>query len=178
MDFLLYFNTFDFLISLFIIGFTILGMVKGFYQEFISIGIWIGSIIVAWIFRYFPQDFVSEFIADKEMQEWFSFLLIFIFVFIFFRVIGQALIKGINSMQKSAVDRILGSLIGFTKGFLIMTTAFFLGDEYIMEQSWWENSYLSDGLYYSAELIGNLVGQVPFDELKDIQIDEKLLERN
>ena len=178
MDFLLYFNTFDFLISLFLVAFTILGIVKGFYQEFISIGIWIASIIVAWVFRYFPQDFVSGIIADKEMQEWFSFLLIFIFVFIFFRIIGQALIKGINSMQKSAVDRILGSLVGFSKGFLIMTTIFLLGDEYIMEQSWWEISYLSDGIYYSAELIGNLVGQVPFEEIKDIQINEKLLDSN
>ena len=40
MDFLLYFNLFDYLISLFVITFTVLGIVKGFYQEFISIGIW------------------------------------------------------------------------------------------------------------------------------------------
>ena len=175
MDFLLYFNTFDFLISLFIIGFTCLGIVKGFYQEFISIGIWVASIVVAWIFRYFPQDFVSGIIADKEMQEWLSFLLIFIFVFLFFRIIGQALIKGINSMQKSAVDRILGSFVGFSKGFLIMITLFLLGDEYIMSQFWWKDSYLSEDIYYFAELVGSLVGQVPFEEIKDIQLDEKLL---
>ena len=150
MDFLLYFNTFDFLVSMFIVGFTCLGTVKGFYQEFVSIGIWVGSIIVAWIFRYFPQEFVSGIIADKEMQEWFSFLLIFIFVFLFFRIIGQALIKGINSMQKSAVDRILGSFVGFFKGFLIMVTVFLLGDEYIMSQSWWKNSYLSEDIYFYA----------------------------
>ena len=81
MDFLLYFNLFDYLISLFVITFTVLGIVKGFYQEFISIGIWITSIAVAWIFRYFPQDFISGIIADEEMQEMFSFLLIFIIVF-------------------------------------------------------------------------------------------------
>ncbi len=176
MDFLLYFNTFDFLVSMFIVGFTCLGIVKGFYQEFVSIGIWVGSIIVAWIFRYFPQEFVSGIIADKEMQEWFSFLLIFIFVFLFFRIIGQALIKGINSMQKSAVDRILGSFVGFFKGFFIMVTVFLLGDEYIMSQSWWKNSYLSEDIYFYAELVGSFIGQVPLEEIKDIQIDEKLLQ--
>ena len=68
MDFLFYFNSFDFLISLFLVTFTILGIVKGFYQEFISIGIWIASIIVAWIFRYFPHEYIEGIISDKDMQ--------------------------------------------------------------------------------------------------------------
>ena len=178
MDFLLYFNSFDFIISLFLITFTILGIVKGFYQEFISIGIWISSIIVAWIFRYFPQDFISGIIADREMQEMFSFLLIFIIVFIFFRVIGKAIIKGINSMHKSAMDRILGSFIGFAKGFLLTITIFLLSDEYIMSNNWWKTSYLADNIYASAEVIGSFVGKVPFNDIKEIQVDEKLLESN
>ena len=178
MDFLLYFNSFDFLISLFLIAFTILGIVKGFYQEFISIGIWIASIIVAWVFRYFPQDFISGIIADREMQEMFSFLLIFIIVFIFFRVIGKAVIKGINSMQKSAMDRILGSLIGFAKGFLLTITIFLLSGEYIMSKNWWKSSYLADNIYESAEIMGSFVGKVPYKEIKEIQVDEKLLESN
>ena len=124
MDFLLYFNLFDYLISLFVITFTILGIVRGFYQEFISMGIWITSIVVAWIFRYFPQDFISGIIVDEEMQEMFSFLLIFIIVFIFFRIIGKAIIKGINSMQKSIMDRMLGSFVGFSKGFLFIITIY------------------------------------------------------
>ena len=78
-------------------------------------------------------------------------------------------------MQKSAVDRILGSFVGFSKGFLIMITLFLLGDEYIMSQFWWKDSYLSEDIYYYAELVGSLVGQVPLEEIKDIQLDEKLL---
>ena len=176
MDFLFYFNSFDFLITLFLVIFTILGIVKGFYQEFISIGIWIVSIIVAWIFRYFPQEFIEGIISDKEMQEMFSFLLIFIIAFIFFRIIGKAIIKGINSMQKSAMDRILGSFIGFSKGFLLTITIFLLSDEYIMSKSWWKSSYLADNIYESAELLGGLVGKVPYKEIKEIQVDKKLLE--
>ena len=174
MDFLLYFNWFDFLISLIAGTFVVLGIVKGFYQEFISVAIWIVSIIVAWFFRDYPNDFISSIIADREMQEMFSFLLIFIIIFIFFRVIGKALIKGINSMQKSAMDRILGSIIGFFKGSLIIITVFLLSDEYIMEKSWWKSSYLSDQIYDSAELLGGLVGKVPYQEIKDINVKEQL----
>ena len=178
MDFLLYFNSFDFLISLFLIAFTILGIVKGFYQEFISIGIWIASIIVAWAFRYFPQDFVSGIIADRGIQEIFSFLFIFIIIFIFFRVIGKAIIKGINSMQKSAMDRILGGFIGFAKGFILTITIFLLSDEYIMSNDFWKSSYLADNIYESAEVIGSFIGKVPYKEIREIQVDQKLLERN
>ena len=108
----------------------------------------------------------------------FSFLLIFIIVFIFFRVIGKAIIKGINSMQKSAMDRILGSLIGFTKGFLLTITIFLVSDEYIMSKNWWKSSYLADNIYESAEIMGSFVGEVPFKEIKEIQVNEKLLESN
>ena len=112
------------------------------------------------------------------MQEMFSFLLIFIIVFIFFRVIGKAIIKGINSMHKSAMDRILGSFIGFAKGFLLTITIFLLSDEYIMSNNWWKTSYLADNIYASAEVIGSFVGKVPFNDIKEIQVDEKLLESN
>ena len=171
MDFLLYFNWFDFLVSLFLGTFVVLGIVKGFYQEFISIGIWISSIVVAWIFRDYPNNFISSIIADKEMQELFSFLLIFIIVFLFFRIIGKALIKGINSMQKSAMDRLLGSFVGFAKGSIFIITVFLLSDEYIMQKGWWKSSYLSDQIYSSAELVGSFVGRVPYQDLKEIKVE-------
>ena len=136
------------------------------------------GLLLLLLLRYFPQEFIEGIISDKEMQEMFSFLLIFIIVFIFFRIIGKAIIKGINSMQKSAMDRILGSFIGFSKGFLLTITIFLLSDEYIMSKSWWKSSYLADNIYESAELLGGLVGKVPYKEIKEIQVDEKLLERD
>ena len=81
-------------------------------------------------------------------------------------------------MQKSAMDRILGSFIGFTKGFLLTITIFLVSDEYIMSKNWWKTSYLADNIYESAEIIGTLVGKVPYKEIKEIQVDEKLLENN
>ena len=55
---------------------------------------------------------------------------------------------------------------------------FLLSDEYIMSKSWWKSSYLADNIYESAELLGGLVGKVPYKEIKEIQVDEKLLERD
>jgi uncharacterized membrane protein required for colicin V production len=77
-------------------------------------------------------------------------------------------------MQKSAMDRILGSLIGFFKGSLIIITVFLLSDEYIMQKSWWKSSYLSDQIYDSAEFLGSLVGKVPYQEIKDIKVNDQL----
>jgi uncharacterized membrane protein required for colicin V production len=81
-------------------------------------------------------------------------------------------------MHKSVMDRILGSFIGFAKGFLLTITIFLLSDEYIMSNNWWKTSYLADNIYASAEVIGSFVGKVPFNDIKEIQVDEKLLESN
>ena len=47
-----------------------------------------------------------------------------------------------------------------------------------MSKGWWKTSYLADNIYESAELLGGLVGKVPYKEIKEIQVDEKLLERD
>ena len=81
-------------------------------------------------------------------------------------------------MHKSAMDRILGGFIGFAKGFILTITIFLLSDEYIMSNDFWKSSYLADNIYESAEVIGSFIGKVPYKEIREIQVDQKLLERN
>ena len=47
-----------------------------------------------------------------------------------------------------------------------------------MSNNWWKSSYLADNIYESAEIMGSFVGKVPYMEIKEIQVDEKLLESN
>jgi hypothetical protein len=37
---------------------------------------------------------------------------------------------------------------------------------------------LADNIYESAEVIGSFIGKVPYKEIREIQVDQKLLERN
>jgi len=171
MDFLFYFNWFDYFLCLFIGTFIILGIVKGFYQEFISVSIWTITICIAWVFRDLPNYFISSIVSNKEMQEMFSFLLIFIIVFLFFRVIGKALIKGINAMSKSPIDRFLGGFMGFAKGSLISITFFLIGDQYILKTDWFLSAYLSENIYSSTEFVISLVGSVPLEDLEKIKLE-------
>ena len=49
---------------------------------------------------------------------------------------------------------------------------------YLHSQEQLEKLLLADHIYESAELLGGLVGKVPYNEIKEIQVDEKLLEKD
>jgi uncharacterized membrane protein required for colicin V production len=83
--------------------------------------------------------------------------------------------KGMNSMQKGLLDRIFGGLFGGFRGSVIIIVMFLVGDTYIMRQTWWKDSYMSDYILTGADLLGSFVGKLPYKELNSKDLD---LEKN
>ena len=175
MDFLLYLNTFDFFILLIFFSSLLIGISRGLYIEIISNAIWISAILIAWFFRYYPMEIFDNFTNDKEIKSIFSFVSIFIVLLIIFRITGKAIMKGMNSMQKGILDRIFGGLFGGFRGSVIIIVMFLVGDTYIMRQTWWKDSYMSDYILTGADHLGSFVGKVPYKEINSEDLD---LEKN
>ena len=83
--------------------------------------------------------------------------------------------KGMNSMQKGLLDRIFGGLFGGLRGTVIILVMFLVGDAYIMRQTWWKDSYMSDYILTGADQLGSFVGKVPYKEINSEDLD---LEKN
>ena len=120
MDFFLYLNSFDFLVLIVFFSSLLIGISRGLYLEMISNAIWIGAILIAWFFRYYPMEIFDNFTNDKEVKSIFSFVSIFVILLIVFRITGKAIMKGMNSMQKGLLDRIFGGFFGGFRGSLII----------------------------------------------------------
>ena len=112
MDILLYLNIFDFFVFLIFFSSLLIGVSRGLYVEIISSAVWVGALLIAWFFRYYPMEIFDNFTKDKEVKSIFSFVSIFLVLLIVFRFTGKAIMKGMNSMQKGLLDRIFGGMFG------------------------------------------------------------------
>ena len=111
---------------------------------------------------------------SKEIKSIFSFVSIFVVLLIVFRITGKAIMKGMNSMQKGLLDRIFGSFFGGLRGSVIIIMLFLVGETYIMRQTWWKDSYMSDYILTGADHLGSFIGRVPYEEInaEDLEIDK------
>ncbi len=173
MDFLLYLNAFDFFVLLIFLSSLVIGISRGLYIEIISSAIWIGALLIAWYFRYYPMEVFDNFTNDKEVKSIFSFVSIFLVLLIVFRITGKAIMKGMNSMQKGLLDRIFGGLFGGIRGAVLIIVMFLVGDTYIMPQTWWKNSYMSDYILTGADYLGTFVGKLPYEDLNSEELNLK-----
>mgnify|MGYP005653284815 FL=1 len=174
MNFFLYLNFFDFFVLIIFFSSLLIGLSRGLYIEIISNAIWISAILLAWFFRYYPMEIFDNFTNDKEIKSIFSFVSIFIVLLIVFRITGKAIMKGMNSMQKGLLDRIFGSFFGGLRGALIIIMMFLVGETYIITQTWWKDSYMSDYILTGADHLGSFIGRVPYEEInvEELNINE------
>lgn len=178
MDFLFYFNWFDYLIS-FVLGiYLLLGFLKGLFKEAKSIATLTLSVFFAWAFRDYSESFLNILIKVENLNDIFSFLLMFLPIYLVISLLIKLFFKGINFFNSGFLDKFLGSLIGFLKGGLIIIIVFLLSNEYIIYQSWWEKSYLSEQILFLADLIKSSVDLISYEEIKDIKINKNFLEDN
>ena len=77
--------------------------------------------------------------------------------------------------KRQLLDRIFGGLFGGFRGSVIIIVMFLVGDTYIMRQTWWKDSYMSDYILTGADHLGSFVGKVPYKEINSEDLD---LEKN
>ena len=159
----------------------IIGFVRGFVKEIISVStllfaIWASSYFGATIGNYF-----DTWINSSEMRTWSGRILIFVLILFSGSILGWLFSKLIRLVMLGGIDRLVGSLFGVIRGIL------FIGLFVIISQysgfdndAWWTESRLlphfekladwirviapkSFELIISDELIEKIPEQLPMD---------------
>ena len=68
MDILLYLNIFDFFVLLIFISSLLIGVSRGLYVEIISSAVWVGALLIAWFFRYYPMEILTILLKTKKSK--------------------------------------------------------------------------------------------------------------
>lgn len=122
----------DILVLLVLGGCAILGLLRGFVQEVLSLMAWIVGIFAVRLFHEPVAGLLSAFIGSESGAAVLALVLVFGATFAGAKLIANALGKRTRSSVLGPVDRVLGGGFGAVKG-LIGATLVFLAFSFVYD---------------------------------------------
>ena len=150
----------DIIIIIAILVSVVVGMVRGFVKEAISIAALLLAIWAAIYFGPAVGTAMAGWLDSEELQMWFGRIFLFAIILSIGGLLGWGLSKLVRLSILSGMDRFLGSLFGFCRGFLLIAVAIILGQYAgFANDPWWQDSMLIPQLEVVADWIKEMAPQ-------------------
>ena len=133
-------------VILVVIGISFLiGLVRGFVRETLSLITWAVALWAAFTFAdRFTQHF-EQFLSDPTLRLIASFIVVFIITLVLLSLIGFFLSSVFESTGLTGIDRSLGGVFGILRGAIIVAVLIILaGFTGFPNEPWWQESVLID----------------------------------
>ena len=133
----------DVLILLVFLGSTLIGLLRGFVREAVSLAFWIIAIWAAWKFGPTVEPHLGGLLADPKIAPWVGRFVILMLVLLIGWVIGMLLSYFTRSMGLGPLDRAIGLLFGILRG-MVLVGLMIIGGEllHLNQEPWWGRSKL------------------------------------
>lgn len=135
--------SFDILVLLIVGGLAVMGAVRGFVTEVLTLMAWVAAVIALRLFYPAGKTIAAGFTGSETGAAVIAFVVLFFGVFFLFRLLGRMLGDRTKKSVVGPIDRVLGLGFGAVKGliavslvFLVLTRGFALiwgGDEKLPE---------------------------------------------
>jgi len=120
-------NVVDYILLALLVAMVIIGSKKGLLRELTAFTILIPAVIVSINFMDTVAVTVYEKIGGSPMVVTFlSFIILLGITYAAFKLLGMAIAKIIHLQKKGRTDQMGGALIGFLRGWVVMSFVFFL----------------------------------------------------
>jgi len=162
-------NWVDFVI-LSIVGLSaLIGFTRGLIREVLSLGIWIGAAIVAWLYYEPLASMLEPWVSTAAIRLGVAVLALIVLVLVLGAIFGHFLTRLLEKTGLTGTDRLMGVVFGTVRGALLVAMVGFLGAlSPVSDDTWWQESSL---LGRFQVLAGQVVGQLPptvVDRLKSL----------
>ena len=125
----------DVLILVVLLGSILIGLVRGFVREAVSLCFWILAIWGAWKFGPLVEPHLGGLMADPRIAPWVGRLVILVLVLLIGWVIGMLLGYFTRSMGLGPLDRAIGLFFGIVRGMVLVGLMVIGGDSCISTKS-------------------------------------------
>jgi len=98
----------DVLILLVLLGSTLIGVLRGFIREAVSVAFWILAIWSAWQFGPLIEPHLGGLLADPAIAPWVGRLVILVLVLLLGWVVGMLLSYFTRTLGLGPLDRVIG----------------------------------------------------------------------
>ena len=133
----------DVLILLVLLGSTLIGLLRGFVREAVSLAFWVLAIWAAWKFAPFVEPHLGGLLADPSVAPWVGRLVILVLVLLSGWVVGMLLSYFTRSAGLGPLDRVIGLLFGIARGMVLMGLIIIGGELlHLNQEDWWHRSRL------------------------------------
>lgn len=133
----------DVLILVVLLGSILIGLLRGFVREAVSLCFWILAIWGAWKFGPLVEPHLGGLMADPRIAPWVGRLVILVLVLLIGWVIGMLLGYFTRSMGLGPLDRVIGLFFGIVRG-MVLVGLMVIGGEllHLNQEPWWNRSKL------------------------------------
>ncbi len=133
----------DVLIALIVLGSTLLGLLRRFVREAVSLAFWILAIWAAWKFGPIIEPHLGGLLADPKVAPWIGRLVVLVLVLLIGWVTGLVLTHFARSVGLGPLDRAIGLLFGIVRGMVLMGLMIIGGELlHLNQEDWWGRSKL------------------------------------
>ena len=156
---------------------VVVGIVRGFVKESISIA---ALLIAIWASLYFGPavgNVSSSWLSSEGLQMWFGRILVFAIVLSVGGLLGWGISKLVSMSALKGIDRLLGSIFGAGRGVLLLAV-FTIGGQFagFDKDEWWLQSRLIPHVEVVADWIKVMAPQglellMPDGEAESLPVD-------
>ncbi len=133
----------DVLILLVLLGSSLIGLLRGFVREAVSLAFWIVAIWSAWKFGPVVEPHLGGLLADPSVSPWVGRLVILVLVLLVGWIVGMLAGYFTRSLGLGPFDRFIGLFFGIVRGVVLMGLLT-IGAEllHLNHEPWWGRSKL------------------------------------
>jgi len=138
----------------------VIGMLRGFVREVLSLASWILAIVIALKFAPLAASQLQGVIQAAPARIAIAYALVFFGVLIVGAIVSHLVSVLIRSSGLRPIDRMLGLGFGLLRGvLLIVAVVMIAGFSSLHEESWWQQSRLASQLQPAAKSLQTLIPQ-------------------
>jgi membrane protein required for colicin V production len=125
------------------LGSTIIGLLRGFVREAVSLVSWIVAIWAAWKFGPIVEPHLGGLLADPKVAPWVGRLGVLVVVLLVGWIVGLLMGYFMRSLGLGVMDRVIGLLFGIVRG-TVLVGVMIIGGElvHLNHEEWWNRSTL------------------------------------
>jgi membrane protein required for colicin V production len=146
---------------------ALIGLVRGFVREVLSLATWVAAIVLALAFsdRVAPQ--LAKYVEVASMQYVAAFALIFVATLLTGAILQWLVARLVQSTGLSGTDRLVGVVFGGLRGAVVCIVAAIALRPFVADQAWWQASTVIPALHsFEADVLrivsstGKVVGEL------------------
>ena len=148
---------------------VLVGFIRGFTKELMSIVAWVVSIYLAFNFYEPAAKYFSQFVNQEILSNVIGGGAIFVVSLFLFSLIGYLISKAVSASGIKGTDRVLGGVLGVARGVLIIGFLIVVASVFnVQNREIWQESQLIDHF----EPVATIINSVLPEEFKVSNIDD------